>query len=393
MNKQLMVLLAAVTTAAAVHAQTSSPITREGRYWVQTVTEEFAAPGAVRLRVDARGPVTLRGEAGSQVRYNLRKRVRASSEAEARGIFDAIEARFRQQGGIAEIEMRMPPGNLPSPELEVVCPRDLRHCLVSTPGGTLALHSMTGDVEASTGGGPIHADQIGGMVVVRTGGGDIRIGTVGGSLRCVTGGGPIHVKRTGGESWFDTGAGEIVVEEAGGPVHASTGGGNIEVLRAAGQVSARTAGGLIKVMEAMGAVIAESAGGGIQVGSARGVRLESVGGGIRLRGVSGEMKVSTAMGSILAELLAGHAIANSYLSTGSGDVTVLIPSNLAVTVQAHNDSPGRVGRIVSDFPEVRVSSPSTPEPGRIVASGAINGGGPVLTIAAANGTIFLRRQK
>jgi hypothetical protein len=118
-----------------------------------------------------------------------------------------------------------------------------------------------------------------------------------------------------------------------------------------------------------------------------------VGGGIKLRGVTGELHVATAIGSILAELLAGSAIENSYLSTGSGDVTVFIPSNLAVTVQAQNDSPGRLGRIVSDFPEVRVRNGAASRQGRVVASGAINGGGPQLVIAAANGTIFLRRQK
>ena len=135
----------------------------------------------------------------------------------------------------------------------------------------------------------------------------------------------------------------------------------------------------------------ESSGGGIQVSAARGVRCESVGGGIRLIDVSGELKVSTAIGSILAQLL--RTIENSYLSTGSGDITVLIPSNMAVTVQAHNDSPGRFGRIISEFPEVHVQTGAASSGGRIVAAGAINGGGPLLTIAAADGTIFLRRHK
>jgi hypothetical protein len=88
-----------------------------------------------------------------------------------------------------------------------------------------------------------------------------------------------------------------------------------------------------------------------------------------------------------------RGVEKSYISTGSGDITILIPSNLAVTVRAQNHSMGRVGRIVSEFPEVRVQSASTSVPGRMVAAGAINGGGPLLTIAASDGTIFLRRQK
>jgi hypothetical protein len=109
--------------------------------------------------------------------------------------------------------------------------------------------------------------------------------------------------------------------------------------------------------------------------------------------VTGELRVATAVGSILAELLSGGVIEDSFLSTGSGDVTVFIPSNLAVTVEAQNDSPGRLGRIVSDFPEIRVRNGAATSRGRVVATGAINGGGPQLVIAAANGTIFLRRQK
>src|SRR6478672_11652530 len=41
----------------------------------------------------------------------------------------------------------------------------------------------------------------------------------------------------------------------------------------------------------------------------------------------GSVRVSTAMGSIIANILAGKPMADSFLSTGSGDITVLIPSN------------------------------------------------------------------
>jgi DUF4097 and DUF4098 domain-containing protein YvlB len=368
-----------------------APVSRENGYWVQNVSGDFPVPGALRLRVASRGPVTVRGDAGDRVRYSLRKRVRAASEQEARRVFASIQVRMLRQGPLATLELVMPARNLPLPEFEIAAPRIVQHCYVTTAGGALTFRNLDADIEAATLGGRIHADAISGALIARTGGGDIRIGAVRGLLRCVTGGGPIHVQRAGAESWLDTAGGEIFIAEAAGPVHASTGAGNIEVGRAGASVSARSSGGFIKVLEAAGMVDVESAGGGIQVGASSGVRCESVGGGIRLHGVSGELHVSTAIGSILAELLRG--VEKSYISTGSGDITIFIPSNLAVTVQAHNHSPGRVGRIVSDFPEVRVQSEAATTRGRIVASGAINGGGPVLTIAAADGTIFLRRQK
>jgi DUF4097 and DUF4098 domain-containing protein YvlB len=391
MRFRILVLCAAVTIAATASAQTDSPITRENGYFVHSVTGEFPVLGAIHLRVTSRGPVTVRGDNGQRLRYTLRKRVRASSEEEARRVFALIQARMLRQGPIATLELGMPSRNLPLPEIEVAAPRQFRQCFVGTSGGALTFDNLDADIEAGTAGGRIHADRIGGTLIARTGGGDIRVGTVRGLLRCVTGGGPIYVKNAGAESWLDTAGGEIFVEEAAGPVHASTGAGNIDVGRAGASVSARSSGGFIRVMEAAGMVDVESAGGAIQVGAARGVRCESVGGGIRLHGVSGELNVSTAIGSILAELLRG--IEKSYISTGSGDITIFIPSNVAVTVQAQNHSPGRIGRIVSDFPEVRVQPGASSTPGRIIAVGAINGGGPVLTIAASDGTIFLRRQK
>ena len=383
-------MIAVAAWAGAAGAQTSGRLTREGGYWVETSAGETNMGNAVRFRIRTRGPVSLDGVDGNDVRYTLRKRVRAASESQARRLLVGIQVILQRQGELVDLEVRSAQRNLPMPDLEVAVPRGLRQTAISTLAGGIVVQDLTGSLDAETGGGRVEIGSVGGAMTARTGGGEIRIGRAGGTLRAVTAGGPIYVRRTVGEAWFTTGGGEIVVEEAVGPVHASTGAGNVEVMRAGSSVSARTAGGLIKVMDAVGSVNAESAGGAIQVGSARGVNCEAVAGGIRLTGVSGEVNCATAAGSILAELLTGRVLANSFLSTGSGDITVIIPSNLAVTIKALNESLGRLGRIVSDFPEVREE---TAVPGRIIAAGAINGGGPLLTIAAAEGTIFLRRQK
>jgi len=173
-------------------------------------------------------------------------------------------------------------------------------------------------------------------------------------------------------------------------VRASTGGGNIRVERAGGPVTAATGGGLIDVGQAGGQVAAESGAGSIKVRLARGVRCESGSGSIQLVSVFGSLRASTGAGSILAELVAGKPLEDSVLSTGSGDITVFIPSNLAVTIQAISDSPG-LQRIISDFPEIQARVYS--RAGRAEAQGALNGGGPVLKLAASDGAIYLRRQK
>jgi hypothetical protein len=71
------------------------------------------------------------------------------------------------------------------------------------------------------------------------------------------------------------------------------------------------------------------------------------------------------------------------LETGNGDVTVLIPSNLGVTIRAETER----GRVVSDFPMAQRSVGM-----EVRAEGRINGGGPMLRIAGAGGTIFIKRQ-
>ena len=114
----------------------------------------------------------------------------------------------------------------------------------------------------------------------------------------------------------------------------STGGGGVQVVRAGDAVLASTGGGAIDVGQARGMVTARNSGGRVQVGSAAGVHCESASGGIRLQNVSGSFQVSTAVGSILASLLAGRPLADSFLTTGSGDITVTIPSNLGVTIRA-----------------------------------------------------------
>ena len=79
------------------------------------------------------------------------------------------------------------------------------------------------------------------------------------------------------------------------------------------------------------------------------------------------MRVATSMGSITASLL-GSRISDSYLATGNGDITVLIPSNVGVTIQAQNSMADTVRRIVSDFSGIQPRRQGT----RVVAEGAIN---------------------
>ena len=144
-----------------------------------------------------------------------------------------------------------------------------------------------------------------------------------------------------------------------------------------------------------GMVFADTHGGSIQIGSARGVRCQSGAGPVRVKTSSGPLQVQTALGSILAEVLAGARLQDSSLVAGSGDITVLIPSNVALSVVARNDS-GANPRIVSEFAELRARSIAPTRPASVlpmVYQGSLNGGGPLLTLNTAGGIIYVKKSK
>jgi hypothetical protein len=392
--KQLVSLL--FLSAAIAAAQNESAITRDGGYWVRTLQGAIDAPSSDKLRVETTGNVTLKGTGMEQSSYALTIRVKAGDAREAETLIRQVNVKTGTEGGWAYLRVtpHFTATSLVSIglELSISGARALRQVRAETRGGNVQASDLEGDFEARSAGGRIAADRIRGQSELRTAGGDIEVGHVSGQLRCYSGGGGIRVENAGAAALLETAGGEIVVHQAEGPVQATTGGGNIRIERAASTVNARTAAGLIQVQDANGPVIAESSGGAIQVNSAKGVRCESAGGAIRVRNVAGAVHAFANSGSIMAELVAGSSMADSILSTNAGDITVLIPSNLALTVRASNESGGS-GRINSDFPEFRPRTGGMPVMGPLVAEGALNGGGPLLKVNVVGGTIYLRRTK
>jgi len=362
-----------------------APIVREGNYWTRTTSGSISGPLPPRVQVAARAHIVLRGGLGDQVTYRLTQRVRTTSPREARVLMGTVVASHVEAD---MMRLSLIASRAVLTDLEISVPRQVSVALLETPFGDLEAYDFGGSVHAVTQGGSIHVDRVHGDVAGRTGGGEIRLGKIGGAVRCSTGGGSVVLESSGGEANCASAGGDIFVREAGGPVVLSTA-GNIHVEHAAGAVEAHSAGGLIEVGQAGGAVIADTQGGSIQVSSSRGVKAESMRGMVRVKSLAGPMSVAAVAGNILAELLAGSRIEDSSFVTSAGDITILIPSNLAVSVMATNDG-GATPRIVSEFPEVRVRSAAFFQP-PVVAQGSINGGGPVLRLNATSGVIYLRR--
>jgi len=374
--------------------QTNNPATREGHYWWQTTQQTVALPSGTRtLRVESAGPVTVRGSAEGSIVYSLKKRVKSRSQKDAEQILNEFSVVVKTAGDVTRLAVEFPDRGAAMAELEMQVPRSLARSHIETEAGAVHAFNLAGILEVEMGGGQIRLDGIGGDVGILTGGGEIDLGKIGGSLKCLSGGGTIRADYIGGRASFETAGGEIFIRQVRGPLEAVTDGGNIHIEKAGSSVKANTAGGLIDVLYAGGPVTAGTAAGCIKVASAKGVHLESAAGPIQLRGVSGPLNVSTVSGNIVTELYAGQELEDSFLNTGAGDVTVYIPSNLAVTVRARNESLGRVKTIITDFPEIRVKQMGTAAASPLLAEGELNGGGPLLRILAAGGTIYLRKQK
>ncbi len=378
-------LVPALVTAGLTQPQTA---TREGNYWIATGTGSVQVQP--RLKVVGRGTVTLRGEDRTDVAYSVRKRVRAMNAHEAQGKIARIGLKAVQERGWTVMHVQWPAGVDGTADLEVRAPKHLKEAIVDNQLGGIEVYDLDGSLLAKTAAGPVRVDRIRGLLRIGTGGGDVHIGRIEGPVRVFSGGGSITAAWLGSDAFLETAGGEIVVLEAMKRVQASAGaGGNIRIQRAAGDVALSTGGGVIDASRVSGLVRAKTDTGSIRVRSAESVDLSSGAGQIRIQDVRGVIQATTELGSIIAELRAGRLLEDSLLSTQSGDITVYIPSNIAMAVDAMNTSPGG-HRIFSDFPEIKPSLAGGNM--RFLAQGSINGGGATLRLAAQGGSIFLRRK-
>jgi len=356
--------------------------TRQGDLWVRTFPG--AAPAAPRLRVNAHGPVTLEGGVSLNVSYQVKVSVKTRTAAEALRVLERYTVRLSPRGDWLVLTA---PGGPFLTAVSVKAPR-LAAAVVSTSDGAVDVRGVDGALVVDTGGGELFVDRVRGDCRLFTRGGDVRVGQVDGSLECASGAGRITVGTVRGEAVLATEGGDIVATEVGGPVRAQTRGGGIHILKAGGAVTATTGGGHIMVDTANGIVIAHNMAGPVEVGAAAGVECESGAGGVQIGNILGSMQISTMMGSILADLVGGKP-ADSFLASGDGDITVLIPSNVGVTIRAESEMADTLRRIVSEFPGIPVRRQGA----QIVAEGPVNGGGPLLRISATQGTIFIKRQR
>lgn len=373
-------LLIAVLPLAAF---AQSWLTHEGDQWVRTYNN--TAPVKPRVRINSHGPVWIEGNSSpAQFVFTVKVGVRARTQAAARVLLEKLQVRAESQG---EWLVVTTPGGYATSSVVMHAPR-LLEAYVSTSDGQVEVNEVNGPLHVDTGANQIKVDRIHGDCGLWTGGGDIQAGRVDGSLHCTTVAGAIRSQLVGRDAVFQTNGGDIEAQQVNGLAHVETGGGTVHIHYAGGPVTAVNGGGPIIIDRAGGVVTVHNVAGAVHVGAAAGIRCESSNGGnIQLANIVGPMNVLTSMGNILAKL-DGSRLAESLLATGNGDITVVIPSNIGVTIRAENQMADTMRRIVSEFREIQPRSMGT----HLVAQGQVNGGGPLLQISASAGTIFLKRQ-
>jgi len=260
---------------------------------------------------------------------------------------------------------------------------------VVTGGGNIDATQILGRVGLATSGGNITAADIGGPAHLETGGGNITAKNVSGELYANTGGGHITIGSVSGDATLKTGGGHIRVASVQGTAHFETGGGNITLEHSGAELAAETGGGEITVGEAAGTVRAHTSGGGIKVVRMFGpTDLETSGGSIYLTQVDSAVKASTSDGGITAWFVAPKKPSGvCELQSSSGDITVHLPRELPVTIDALVMHGGDHRVIVDPAFPLKVSYDDLKGSHTVRAEGDLNGGGEVLKLRTVAGNI------
>lgn len=390
------VLAFLILAAAPLPAQESRYVA-EGGTLVHEVsgTIPSAAP-RVEVETDL-GSVRLHAAPGPEVRYTIRVKVRGGDDAASRRQLDALQLSVSRQGERLLIRGQAAgegPWRGLSADFDLGLPAATTEVRVSTGAGDIYVRGLSGRASLSTRGGVVVADGVGQALRAVTDGGNIDIGRVRGEARLSTAGGAVRLASGGSGVIVEAAGGDVRIGRAAGPVRAETAGGNISIDSADGDVLVATNGGNIQIGRAGGRVTASTGGGSIRVASAGGgVRCETGSGPIELREVLGPIRAVTSAGSIDADLSSAAAgFAESDLQTWMGDVTIVLPESLPVTIRALVDNP--LGQsIKSDFPLTISRETETTGRPTEVAEGRIAGGGSLLKVRTLAGTIKIQKVK
>lgn len=354
---------------------------------------EPGAPPVVRYTVHVE--TDARGALATQLLNNYSLRASTSSSS-----VEIVSSLFPQTTHYPNAQLWV--------QFEIAIPRNY-NVEVNTGAGDITTRDIGGTAFLKTQGGNISAGRIGGtgfreisrgrpVARLESEGGHIKILDVAGDLTAFTAGGHINAGNITGDASLHSGGGHIRARQIGGRADLETAGGNITVGKAASFVSVHTGGGQIDFGEVGGSVRAQTGGGGIHVIYVSGpMEVESNGGSICVTGASGAVQAATSGGSITAwinpKAPAGNGPvrleAPSQLASGTGDIIVYLPRNLAANIDALVAN-GTEHYIEADSALHMIMQGPMNGIGQVHAMAILNGGGALLKLRTTGGKIRLQ---
>ena len=353
--------------------------TEQGSYIERTETTIEAVRGGVLHLVTKQGDVEVDSWRRDEVRVVVEKRSDVSDEAQALALFEAFQVTTTPASDTVQVRAGAREGDsLASVTVRLVVRVPSQFGVyIETAKGGIVISDLGGDVEARTEWGGVTLNSVKGDVMAETGAGGITMNNVDGSMELKTGRGGITFNTVNGDVNAETGAGGITVNSGAGSVEVKADRGDIAINQRKGDVKAETGGGGIKVKDLSGPVVVRTREGKIEIS-----------------GALGYIEATSESGSIEAELRIADDGVDTHckLLTGSGDVTIYLPKELAATIDAELRIEGLARRdwaIYSDFPiDIGEESES-----RIVGRGEINGGGDPIVLRTKNGDIRIKKLK
>ena len=178
-----------------------------------------------------------------------------------------------------------------------------------------------------------------------------------------------------------TSGGSITVSDIQGDVKAKTSGGSLKFAYIKGPVWGRTSGGSIQLERCTGDADVVTSGGSLRLGTVEGeVNARTSGGSIQVKEVMGTINAQTSGGSVSAAISKQPA-GDCRLTTSGGSITVHLGENLKMDVEAKTSG----GTVSTDLPVTLQGELSKRR-----LEGKINGGGPLLYLKTAGGSIRIK---
>ena len=181
---------------------------------------------------------------------------------------------------------------------------------------------------------------------------------------------------------ISTAGGSIKLGDRGGAVAVRCSGGSILAGKVLSQFSAITSGGSIAVGDCDGNAALNTSGGSIKTGHIHGSLVaKTSGGSINVGNISGHVEAKTSGGSIKASLKSQIQKPVNLVTSG-GNINLTVNPDFRATLDAKTSG----GRVVCDLP-MKVSGKFSKK----MIQGAVNGGGPKITMRTSGGNIRLSK--